>query len=169
MRAVTICERLSPRRPGPAAAAAPHHGVVTLSPPYLNSLLPASIPVYLTPAGTIFGGAPEAIARGRRVFMAKVEELLKAGIPDMDQPVWGMILKANSTPDHGTDLMEPYYTVSGLLLAIRCVAYLKLLATSPSVVYLVRSTNAFSPHFCLCTHAPIATTLSRRRTSGCRC
>ena len=54
-------------------------------------------------AGTIFGGNREAIWRGKDAFMGKVYELLQQGIPDMDQPIWGMLLKVR----RDKDLLEP--------------------------------------------------------------
>jgi hypothetical protein len=63
-------------------------------------------------AGTIFGGGPDAVRRGKAAFMSKVHQLLDAGIPDMDQPVWGMLLKAETahaqrTGDASGLLLEP--------------------------------------------------------------
>lgn len=57
-------------------------------------------------AGTVFGGGRDAIASARAAFHGKVAELLAAGMPDMDQPVWSMLLKAG----RAADILEPYYT-----------------------------------------------------------
>lgn len=62
--------------------------------------------MHLIVAGTIFGGGADAIRRGAAAFMATAESLLAQGIPDMDQPVWGLLLRQR----RDGDLLEPYYT-----------------------------------------------------------